>query len=380
MNGPAAVNSGDTFSVTVVAQNVPNPGLYGVQFEINYNPALISASNLQPNSAFNYVLFDDADNTTGRIRLVASRQGNVPGLTGNVDLLTFDATANAAGIATLTFANEKIGDPQAQAFNVVSQSYTVSISGTVTPEPTTTLTPTATLTTTTTPTATTRPTETPIPTATLTTTTTPTATTRPTETPTPTATATATATQTPTATLTATATPTGTITRPTETPIPTATATPTPATVTPTPIGAATVSGQVTLQGLASGSWDGSSVTINDSGQNATTFANGSFSIANVATGAHSSITADAVGYLPAVCTAPTVTAPETVLATVNLLSGDLNDDNTINITDATAIGVAFGTSDPVADLNEDGVVDILDIILVSVNFGQGSQVWVCLP
>jgi hypothetical protein len=123
-------------------------------------------------------------------------------------------------------------------------------------------------------------------------------------------------------------------------------------------------------------------VTIDDSAQNATTDANGGFSIANVTTGAHSSITADAVGYLPAVCTAPTVTAPETVLATINLLSGDLNGDNTINITDATAIGVAFGTSGPnlPADLNQDGVVDILDIILVSVNFGQGSQVWVCLP
>jgi hypothetical protein len=67
-------------------------------------------------------------------------------------------------------------------------------------------------------------------------------------------------------------------------------------------------------------------------------------------------------------------------LATVNLLSGDLNGDDTIDIIDATAVGVAFGTSDPAADLNQDGVVDILDIILVSVNFGQSSQVWVCLP
>jgi hypothetical protein len=32
MNGPAAVANGDTFSVTVVAQHVPDPGLYGVQF------------------------------------------------------------------------------------------------------------------------------------------------------------------------------------------------------------------------------------------------------------------------------------------------------------------------------------------------------------
>jgi hypothetical protein len=136
----------------------------------------------------------------------------------------------------------------------------------------------------------------------------------------------------------------------------------------------------VTLQGRTTGYWNGATVTVDDSGQNATTGPNGDFSIANVTTGAHSSITADADGYLPAVCTAPTVTAPETVLATVNLLSGDLNGDDTIDIIDATAVGVAFGTSDPAADLNQDGVVDILDIILVSVNFGLGSQVWVCLP
>lgn len=76
------------------------------------------------------------------------------------------------------------------------------------------------------------------------------------------------------------------------------------------------------------------------------------------------------------------MTAPETILSVINLLSGDLNDDDAINITDATTVGVSFGLTGPSlpADLNQDGVVDILDIIIVSVNFGQGSQVWDCLP
>jgi hypothetical protein len=121
-------------------------------------------------------------------------------------------------------------------------------------------------------------------------------------------------------------------------------------------------------------------VNVDDTAQSGLTDANGDFAIADVSTGEHSSITADATGFLPAVCTTPTVTAPETVLANVTLLNGDLNDDDTINIMDATTVGLAFGTTGPdlPADLNQDGAVDILDIIIVSVNFGQGTQVWTC--
>jgi outer membrane biosynthesis protein TonB len=360
MDGPTSVALSETFSVTVVAENVPTPGVYGAQFEINYDPDLISASNLQVNPAFSFTLFSDADNTLGRIRFVASRQGQVPGLTGDVTLLTFDATADTPGVATLTFSNEKLGDPQAQALSVISQSYTVLIGGTPTPTPETP-TPTPETPTPTPETPTSTP-ETPTP-----------------ETPTPTP-------ETPTPTP-ETPTPTPETPTPTpETPTPTPeTPTPTPETPTPTPT-AATVFGQVALQGLASGDWAGATVTVDDSAQSDTTDADGNFSIADVTTGAHSSITADASNFLPAVCTGPSVTAPETALAPVTLLNGDIvvtdDSENIIDIADATAVGVSFGLTGPDldADLNQDGVVDILDIILVSVNFGQGVQVWDCLP
>lgn len=361
MTGATTVAQGETFSVTVVAEDVPAPGLYGVQFEIDYDPALISAANLQVNPLFEFVVKEEADNVAGKITVVASRQGAVASLTGDVTLLTFEATAaNVDDTATFTFANTKIGDAEAQAFEVIPQSYVVTIGAAATPTPT--LTPTLT------PTSTT---VTPIPT--LTPTVTPTSTV---VTPTPTLTPTVTPTAT---TITPTPTPTSTVVTPTPTPTSTVT-TPTP-TSTPVPGGEATVSGQVILAGRTGNDWSGATVTLTDTLQSAVTNAGGAFTITNVVTGTHTAITADAPRYLSARCEGPVVTAPETALEPVTLLSGDLNDDDVIDITDATAVGTSFGDTgdDLAADVNGDGLVDIFDIILVSVNYEQiGPQVWTC--
>lgn len=343
LTGPTTVAPGQTFNLSVVAQGVTEPGLYGVQFELNFDPALISVSNLQVNPDLPIVILNNADNTSGKIRLAAARQGNVPGLTGDVTLLTFSATAaNTPGSATFTFGNYKIGNAQAVVMNTSAQNFTVLIQGDATPIPTGTSTP--------------QPTETP--------------TLPPTETPTPLPT------NTPTPVPTETVTP-----GPTETPGPEPTQTPTPGpTETPQPT-SATVVGQIILTGRVNNDWSGASATIDDSQQSATTDTGGAFSIANVSTGVHTSITADAPGYLPAVCTGPTITAPQTTLAKITLLSGDVNDDGQVNITDATTIGVFFGQtgSGLAADLNRDGQVDILDLILVTINFNQGQQVWSCV-
>jgi hypothetical protein len=421
-SGPPAVAQNQSFSVTVRALNVGGTGLYGAQLEVAYNPALISVGSVQVNSNFPFVVVNNVDNVAGKFTVVASRQGAVPGLTGNVNLLTFNATAaNSPGTATFSFAQAKIGNPQAVAFAVTTQNYTVTIGAAGTPTPGT---PTATpVTTTPTPTSTTpQPTATPgTPTTTPVVTATPTATSTvapgtPTTTPTPTplitstpmvtstttpqptatpGTPTSTPVVTPTSTVTSTATPTPlpptptpgtpTVTPGTPTATPTAgtpTATPTPGgpTATPGPT-SATVSGQVILAGQSVNDWSGAVVTIDDTAQSAVTNATGNFSITNVATGTHTSITADADGYLSAVCTSPVVTAPQTNLLAITLLSGDINGDDVVDVADATAIGVSFGATGPnlPADLNRDELVDIFDIILVGVNFGKsGPQSWVC--
>lgn len=374
INGPASVSTGQTVQLSVEAQNIAGKGLYGVQLEILFDPTLLSVGNLQVNPDLAYVLQNNADNALGKITLVASRQGQVPGLTGNVTLLTFQATALAVpGTATFNFAGVKIGDSDALPLILTPKNFTLVIDGTTPGTPTATPeTPTATPET---PTATPEtPTATPeTPTATPET---PTATPEtPTATPeTPTATP-----ETPTATP---ETPTATPETPTatpETPTP-GTPTATPETPTPTPT-TATVSGQVILAGRANNDWSGGTVTIGDTGQNGSTDASGNFTITGVPFGAHSSITADSSGYLPAVCTGLAITTPNTVLNSVNLLSGDITDDGHVDIADATAIGVSFGQTGTIlpTDINRDGIIDIFDLILVSVNFGQGAQSWNCL-
>jgi hypothetical protein len=373
-DGPASADPGETFSVVVEAQGVTGEGVYGAQLEINFDPDKISASNSQINANLPFVVINNIDNAAGTINMVASRQGDVPGLTGNVTLLTFQATVagDASGDTTFTFENVKLGDPEAVALNVITQSYTVSIGGAATATPTTTP-----ATETPTPTATTTPTtETPTPTAT---------TTPATETPTPTAT-TSPATETPTPSTTpSTDTPTPTPTTSPATDTPTPTPTTSPATETPTPtattqVSTAIIAGQIVLIGRTSDNWSDATVTVDDSGQSSTTDVTGQFSIAEVVAGAHTSITADAPGYLPAVCSAPVVTAPETILVNVNLRSGDVNDDSKVDITDATIVGVSLGEANSSnANINRDHVIDILDIILVSINFGQTTQTWSCV-
>jgi hypothetical protein len=68
---------------------------------------------------------------------------------------------------------------------------------------------------------------------------------------------------------------------------------------------------------------------------------------------------------------------PSGSLGTIDLLAGNVNQDNCINIFDLTQIGSDFGKSgsDLRSDLNGDGVVNILDLTLAAKNFGQCGPV-----
>jgi outer membrane biosynthesis protein TonB len=353
LTGPTHVAPGQTFEVKVEAQNVVGDGLYGVQLEINYDPTMISVANLQTNSDLSFVVRNTADNTLGKISLATSRQGNVSGLTGHVTLLTFTATAaNHPGVNNFTFQNVKIGNIQAIPIAASIEDYAVTIGADPTSEPT--------------PIPTDEPT--PVPTDEPTPIPTDEPTPAPTDEPTPVPT------DDPTPIPTDEPTP-----APTDEPTPVPTDEPTP-TPTPEPF-LTTVLGQVILAGRTGNNWSGATVTLADSGQSATTDAGGNFSIANVTSGAHTAISADAPGYLPAVCSAPIFAGSQVTLDSIGLLSGDINDDARIDAVDATTLGVSFGNTGPnlPADINLDGAVDIFDIILLSVNFGQGQQVWNCL-
>jgi len=115
------------------------------------------------------------------------------------------------------------------------------------------------------------------------------------------------------------------------------------------------------------------------------TESNGNFVISDAPADTYT-VTADRAGFLAASCVDVVHAADAlTSLADVALLAGDVFDDDdakVIDIADAAAIGLVFGSTTPgeVADLNADGVVDVLDLVLMGVNFGQTSEAnpWVC--
>jgi hypothetical protein len=52
-------------------------------------------------------------------------------------------------------------------------------------------------------------------------------------------------------------------------------------------------------------------------------------------------------------------------------LPGDLNNDNTVNITDMSILLSNYGTSNSTADINSDGTVNILDLSILLSNYGK---------
>ncbi|MFC1975175.1 hypothetical protein ACFLXQ_02105 [Chloroflexota bacterium] len=194
-----------------------------------------------------------------------------------------------------------------------------------------------------------------------------------------------------------TAMPTVTGTPPTVTPgvtvVITVTGTPSAGTptVTPTSTRSGTnvviIIGQVSLPGREANDWSGATVAVEPQAQaqstgqmSATTDHTGNFALTADLPSDNATIRADAPGYLPAVCRAA-LTLPETTLTHTALLSGDINNDDWVDITDAVAIGLDFGATGPAvsSDINRSGNVDVLDVILLGINFGEGSQVWSCL-
>jgi hypothetical protein len=327
-DGPSSTTLNETFQVNVMAKNVPNPGLYGVQFIINYDPSKVSVSNLQGNANLSVVVRDNIDNSAGTVSFAATQHGRVSGLTGDVVLLSFDVKAIDVGSATFTFEDVKFSDSDAQSFGVVSGNYEVKIEqGASTPVPT--VEPTATSTIEPTP----QPTDEPTP--------------EPTESPTP---------------------------EPTIEPTPQPTSSPTPQPAT------AAVSGQIILAGRSDNDWSGATAKINSVEQTDTTNATGDFEFTSVPMGLHT-VSANAPGYLSATCSGVNVAATQMTLTPVSLLAGDIDDDDAVDIVDATIAGASFGQTDSnPADITQDQVVDIFDIVLVSVNYGEtGPQVWNCL-
>jgi hypothetical protein len=108
--GPAVVKPGQNFELTIQASRITEPGLFGVQFELEFDPARLYVENLRLNPNLNLVVNRGVDNTTGRVVVAASQQGPAPNLTGEVPLAVLTITAaQASGATELRLSNVAAG-------------------------------------------------------------------------------------------------------------------------------------------------------------------------------------------------------------------------------------------------------------------------------
>lgn len=115
LRGPATVQAGQTFEVALVAHQLAEPGLFGIQFRLNFDPALLQVSNLTLHPSLDLAPIRMVDNQAGQVFVAASRSGRMPNLTGNLTLATFTFTATAPGQAYLhltdVLAGARNGNP-----------------------------------------------------------------------------------------------------------------------------------------------------------------------------------------------------------------------------------------------------------------------------
>jgi hypothetical protein len=292
---------GDTFKVSIVAENVEEPGIFGGQFELDFDTDYLKAveDSLVPGEAMKPVVnpINVLDNEQGIVRYAASRQGNVDNLLGDVVL------------ATLSF--EAVGatePPEGQTTTIHLQSAKLGAKGGIK-----------------------------VPVAGL--------------------------------------VDLDVIIREGTGP------------------GKKDIFGNVKVEGRADDNQADHQVTavgeLDGNDLMVTTDTNGDFLFDNAPADTYT-LTADRDGFLAAACANVVHGSDLTTLSGAVLLAGDVAGDDgnggvgdgVIDITDAVAIGGAFGSTAPdeVADLNADEAVDILDLILMAANFGQTSvdNPWVC--
>jgi hypothetical protein len=108
--GPSSVAVGDTFMVNVVANNIPDPGIYGYQLVFNWDSAVFSAVGVTSNPDFPILAVSELDGSTYEV--AASREGDVPDLTGPLTLLSLEIQADAVtdpGSSLLSLTGVKLG-------------------------------------------------------------------------------------------------------------------------------------------------------------------------------------------------------------------------------------------------------------------------------
>jgi dockerin type I repeat protein len=89
-------------------------------------------------------------------------------------------------------------------------------------------------------------------------------------------------------------------------------------------------------------------------------------------------VLATASGFLSAQGSVTLTAGSTSIMPTISLLAGDIDNNNVIDQFDALTIGMSYNTALPsAADLNNDGIINVLDLELLALNYREtGPLAW----
>ena len=128
-----AVISGEQFTVSIIVQ--PNNSIAGAQFNLSFDPALVTASAvtegnlLKQNGANTYFMSGTIDNSAGTISAVAgaiTTPGQTVSTSGTFAVITFTA-GSTKGTSAITLSNVIVGDVNGQPVPVTTSDGQVSV-------------------------------------------------------------------------------------------------------------------------------------------------------------------------------------------------------------------------------------------------------------
>lgn len=138
---PSTTSTSIGSTIDVNVQIADGADLYAYQFDLTFNPAILSASTMSEASFLagggsTFFIPGAIDNVLGSITLTANTlQGPVPGVSGSGRVAIIQFTALTAGTSTITLSNVVLVNSTAADIPANVENGTVSVSATVAPEP-----------------------------------------------------------------------------------------------------------------------------------------------------------------------------------------------------------------------------------------------------
>jgi hypothetical protein len=130
---------GNSFAVDVNIANVSD--LYAFQFDITFNPSILSAlpvmeRSFLPSGGSTFFLPGTIDNTSGTISFIADTLiGSIPGVSGSGTLAILDFTALAAGTSPINILNVSLLDSTLSPISSTTVNGNANVGGQAVPEP-----------------------------------------------------------------------------------------------------------------------------------------------------------------------------------------------------------------------------------------------------